>query len=86
MKTITVRGLDETLIQKLKDTASKESKSVNQLILDTIRSHMGLNKVKKYTLVHHDIDHLFGKWSKEEFESIQNKIDSERVIDEEIWR
>ena len=86
MKTITIRGLDASLVEKLKQAAKQENKSVNQLVVDTIRQRLGLKKTKKFKLLHHDMDHLFGKWSEEEFVRIQGKIDSERKIDEELWR
>ena len=44
-----------------------------------------LQKKKKYTVSHHDLDHLFGIWTENEFNQIQNKIDSERKIDKELW-
>lgn len=31
------------------------------------------------------MDHLFGIWSEEDYKMIQEKIDSERKIDEELW-
>jgi predicted transcriptional regulator len=85
MKTITVRGLDSSLVEKLKQVAKKEGKSVNQIVLDTIKQHMGMKKEKQFTVVHHDMDHIFGRWSKEEFDRIQGKIDAERKIDKELW-
>ena len=85
MKTITLRGLDDTLTEKLKQLARKEGKSVNQLILDSLRERLGLKKEKKFTVIHHDMDHLFGRWSEKNFEQIQKKIDSQRRIDEELW-
>lgn len=85
MKTITVRGLNDTLTEKLKRVAKQEGKSVNQLILDTLKERMGLKKRKKFTLVHHDLDHFFGSWSEGDFRRIQGKIDSERKVDEELW-
>ncbi len=85
MQTITVRGLNPTLASKLKQAAKKEGKSVNQFVLDTIKKHLGEEKEKKFTVVHHDMDHLFGKWSQREFDLIQGKIDSERKIDKELW-
>ena len=85
MKTITVRGLDETVAENLKRVAKQEEKSVNQFILDTLKERLGLKKEKKYTVVHHDLDHLFGIWSENEFKRIQKKIDSERKIDKELW-
>ena len=85
MQTITVRGLDPELANKLKQSAKQEGKSVNQFMLDTIKKHLGEEKEKKFSVVHHDMDHLFGKWSQKEFERIQGKIDSERKIDKELW-
>jgi len=86
MKTITVRGLDETITKNLKRIAGQNGKSVNQFVLDTLKERLGLNKEKKYTVIHHDMDHLFGIWSENEFKRIQGKIDLERKIDKELWK
>jgi plasmid stability protein len=86
MKTITVRGLDEIIAKNLKRMAGQNGKSVNQFVLDTLKERLGLKKEKKYTVIHHDMDHLFGIWSENEFKRIQGKIDSERKIDKELWK
>ena len=86
MKTITVRGLDETITKNLKQMAGQNGKSVNQFVLDTLKERLGLKKEKKYTVIHHDMDHLFGIWSENEFKRIQGNIDSERKIDKELWK
>jgi len=86
MKTITVRGLDETITKNLKRMAGQNGKSVNQFVLDILKERLGLKKEKKYTVIHHDMDHLFGIWSENEFKRIQGKIDSERKIDKELWK
>ncbi len=85
MKTITVRGIDSILSEKLKQAAKEEGRSVNQVVIDTIKQRFGIKKEKKYTMVYHDLDHIFGNWSTEEFERIQGKIDKERKIDKELW-
>lgn len=85
MKTMTIRGLEPSLIDKLKANAKKQGKSLNQFVIDTLKQQMGLKKEKKFTAVYHDLDHLFGKWSDTEFEKIQAKIDSERIVDKELW-
>jgi len=85
MKTITVRGLDDTLTANLKLMAKQEGQSVNQFILDMLKERLGLKKEKKFTAVHHDMDHLFGRWAEKEFKQIQMRIDSERKIDNELW-
>jgi hypothetical protein len=86
LKSITLRGLDEHLAETLKKEAKGEGKSLNQFILDILKERMGLQKGKRFTAVHHDMDHLFGKWSEKEFRRIQKRISSERKIDEELWR
>ena len=85
MKTMTIRGLEPSLIDKLKVNAKKQDKSLNQFVIDTLKQHMGMKKEKKFTAVYHDLDHLFGKWSDKEFKKIQGKIDSERKTDKELW-
>lgn len=86
MKTITVRGLDSLLSEKLKQFAKQEGKSVNQFIIDIIKQRIGIKKEKRFTVEHHDMDHLFGKWSEREYQQIQGKIDSERKIEKELWQ
>ena len=86
MKTITVRGLESVLSESLKREAEKEGKSINQFILDTLRMRLGITKEKKFTVVYHDMDHHFGRWSEEEFEKIQKVIDAGRKIDKELWQ
>ena len=85
MKTITVRGIDSILSEKLKQTAKEEGRSVNQVVIDTIKQRFGIKKEKIYTMVYHDLDYIFGRWSTEEFERIQGKIDKERKIDKKLW-
>jgi ribosomal protein S24E len=85
MKTITVRRLEPSLAKKLKQVANKEGKSVNQLVIETIKQYLGMKKERRFTVVYHDMDHIFGRWSEEEFEQIQGKIDSERKVDKELW-
>jgi hypothetical protein len=58
MKTITVRGLDEDTAKSLKRMAKDKGKSINQFILETLKDRLGLNKQKRYTVVHHDMDDL----------------------------
>ncbi len=85
MKTITIRSIDDNLSEKCKNIAKKEGKSVNQFVLDILKERVGFKKNKKHTTVNNDMDHLFGIWSEDDYKKIQEKIDSERRVDEEIW-
>ncbi len=85
MKAITIRGLEPQVSEKLKTAAQKESKSVNQFVIETIKEKLGLKK-QKYSIIYDDLDHLFGKWSEDEYEEIQGRIDGDRKIDQELWK
>ena len=85
MKSITIRGIDDQTTELLKQRASNERKSMNQLLLETIKKSLGLADKKKFTAEYHDLDHLFGQWSEDEFAAIQGKISRERQIDQDLW-
>ena len=78
MKTITVRGIENELAEKLKDIAKQEGKSVNRHILETLKKSCGLEKEKKFSRIYRDMDHLFGKWSAEDFKRIQDNFNIDR--------
>lgn len=86
LKNMTLRGLDPQLAAKLREAAEREGKSVNQTALDALRKQFGLDQSRRFTEVHRDLDHLFGRWDEDEFARIQRKIDSERRIDSELWQ
>ena len=86
MKTITIRGIHPELAEKLTKTASQSSKSINKLLLDTLEERFGMKKKKRFTNTYDDMDHLFGRWTEQEFQQIQEKIDTGRQIDEELWK
>lgn len=85
-KTVTLRGIESDVAEKLKNTASAQGISVNQLLLDIVKTSLGVKKERKYTRVYDDLDQLFGRWSDGEFKAIQGKIDRERKIDPELWQ
>jgi hypothetical protein len=86
MKSIIIRDIEPAIADKLKMEAKLEGKSVNQFIKDIIKNQIGFGGKKKYSILHHDLDHLFGRWDENEFKQIQGKIDLERKIDEELWK
>ena len=86
LKTMTIRGLEPILIDKMKEFAKQQNQSLNQFVVETLMLHMGMKKEKKFTAEYHDLDHLFGIWAEKDFKRIQGRIDSERKIDKELWR
>ncbi len=85
MGSLSIRGIDKHLSATLKKQALAAQKSVNQFVLEILRKRVGLDKEKRFTREYDDLNNLFGKWSAEEFDRIQGKINSERRIDNELW-
>jgi hypothetical protein len=85
MRSLSIRGVDDRLAVLLKQEAAAAHKSMNQFVLELLLERVGLDKKKRFTGEYHDLDHLFGRWTEEEFTRIQGKIDKERRIDEELW-
>ena len=86
MSNLSIRGIDSDLATTLKQQAQASGKSVNQLVLDVLKEHTGHHKKKHFTQEYHDLDSLFGRWSDNEFQKIQAKIDNESQIDDELWK
>jgi len=85
MKVITIRNIEPSVSEKIKLEAKKQGKSINQFIIDMIEQNLGFKKSKKYTNIYNDLDHLFGKWTKDEYNQIQGTIDQGKTIDTELW-
>ena len=85
MGSLSIRGVDKQLSAILKQQAQAAQKSVNQFVLETLKKRVGLEKEKRFTREYDDLDNLFGKWSAEDFDRIQGKVNSERSIDSELW-
>lgn len=85
MKAMTIRGIDPETETQLKKAAHDQGKSINQLVIDMIKKNLGVGK-KKFSREYSDLDHLFGKWSEEEFQAVQEQLADTRIIDPELWQ
>ena len=86
MKAITIRGVDKDLEGKLKSVAKSGTLSVNQLILNSLRKSLGLEKNKIHTRQYSDLNFLFGKWTDDEYEAFEKTQKNFQSIDAELWK
>ena len=86
MKAVTIRGVEPEVAEKLKIAARKQGKSVNYIILELIKTSLGLKKEKKFSRKYDDLDDLFGRWNDDEFKKINDSIITQRHIDQELWK
>lgn len=86
MANLSVRGVAERSLQRIKQTAKRRGVSVNRLITDLLNSEAGLAPAAKKPAVYHDLDNLAGTWSAAEARAFDGTIAWFGKIDEALWR
>ncbi len=86
MANLSVRGVGEKSLQRIKQTAKRRGVSVNRLIIDMLNSEAGLTPVAKPFTLHHDLDKLAGTWDAAEARAFEEATASFGQIDEGLWR
>jgi plasmid stability protein len=79
---MTIRNLDPETDHALREKARKEHKSINTVVLETLRD--GLLPKRKH--MHHDLDHLAGTWTTEEATAFELSIEPLRKTDTDLWK
>ena len=82
---IHVRGVDEKIVDQLKQLATEQRSSLNKVILAILRQGLGLSK-RKTPKIYHDLDELAGTWTKRQAEEFNKAIAPFEKIDEELWK
>ena len=86
MKAITVRNIDDELSRVLKEESRKKGKSINSLILESIRASYAPDSGKKAKRRWHDLDPLAGTWTDAEARQFKDATAAFGEIDSEIWK
>jgi hypothetical protein len=86
MNAITVRNLPPELARVIRQKAKKERTSLNRAVIGLLEEATGLGRGAKADVMHHDLDHLAGSWSREEYEEIMEAVREQRRIEPEMWK
>jgi hypothetical protein len=84
MKTITVRGISDRLEEALKKVAGNSHTSVNKTIVALLEDALGFGT--ETFRIYHDLDHLAGTWTEEEYAAFQDSIREFEQIEEDLWK
>lgn len=85
MATMSIRGLDDKALTRLKSQAEEEGSSLNSLVLRLLQdtgSPTHLNTLKKFD----DLNTLAGTWSAKEVQAFERNTDAFTKIDETQWK
>ena len=87
MKQVTIRGIPEEVQKVVKREAERKGLSLNRAFISVLeRAATGKSPEKKKRVLHHDLDHLAGLWSREESAAFEKNLRGQRKVDEELWK
>lgn len=90
MKAITVRNLPPLVAKAIREKAKKERRSLNQTVAALLEEATAAGTRPKAgkagkAAIHHDLDHLFGAWSKEEADEFDTFLRESRAVNPRDW-
>ncbi len=85
MANISVRGVEEKALRKLKETARRRGISLNGLITEMLNEENG-QKRPVTPVEHDDLDRLAGTWSAQDTREFQDATATFAQVDKEFWR
>jgi len=87
MKQLSLRGFDDELEKRIRETARREGISLNRAALLLLRKGAGIERSgKQVTVVGDSLDHLIGQWSSEEAGEFLESIKPLEQIDRSFWQ
>ena len=86
MKLITLRNLPKPLARIIQKKAHENGISLNKTVIALLEEALGIGAKSKVPTRYNDLDHLAGRWSKEEASVFQKTLSDQRRIDAEIWK
>jgi predicted nucleic acid-binding protein len=82
--TITLRDIPPEVLRKLQARAKSAGVSLAKTVLKTLAESPGTRSGKQPVL-HHDLDHFDGTWSKKEAATFEKALRAQRQIDPGPW-
>jgi hypothetical protein len=86
VKVITLRNLSPDLARRIADRADRTGKSFARTVIQLLEERLGLVGSDGESRLHHDLDHLAGRWSTEVGTDFDRALSEHRGIDPELWR
>jgi len=81
---MTLRNPPETVTKAIKKRAVEKGLSINKAVISLLEDIAEKDDTKRN--VYHDLDHLAGRWSKDEAEKIEKAVKEQRSIDKDLWK
>jgi hypothetical protein len=86
MAVISIRGIDETAILRLKKQAQQEGSSLNSLVVRLIETVAGVRSAGKGPQHFDDLDALQGTWSEQDAHDFESVTGDFAQVDAALWK
>jgi plasmid stability protein len=87
MHQLTIRGFDDRLQRRIRETARADGTSLNRAALKLLRRGAGLEEGGDPSRAIGDaLDDLIGTWTDEEAHELEEAIKDFELIDDDVWR
>ena len=83
MRTLTIRGCDDALMEAIRRESGNRSESINKLVLEAIEARYGTGK---RTRRHTELDALAGTWSEGDGIEFDSALADSRTVNPEEWK
>jgi hypothetical protein len=86
MTVISIRGIDEKAILRLKKQAKQEGSSLNSLVVRLLETVAGVRPAAKDPQTFDDLDALQGTWSEQDARDFESATGDFAQIDTALWK
>ena len=86
MSNLSVRGVDDTAVSKLKDEAKSRGMSLNAYLVELIQRNAGVTAKGGRHRLNRDLDDLAGTWTREDAQDFDESQRAFETVDEDLWR
>ena len=86
MANLSVRGVDDTAVCRLKDEAKARGVSLNAYLVELIQRSAGVRAKTGRRPQYRDLDDLAGTWTPEDVDEFDDSQGVFERVDEELWR
>jgi hypothetical protein len=85
MTVISIRGIDDKAVTRLKQQAQREGTSLNSLAVRLLESGAGIRAPGKATQIFDDLDALAGTWKAADAKAFETATAAFSEVDPALW-
>ena len=86
MTVISIRGIDDKAIFRLKKQAQQEGSSLNSLVVKVLETVAGVRLADKAIERFDDLDALQGTWGKQDADAFDSPANDFSQVDQAMWK